>query len=137
MSDPQRESMERIQGLAQGAKGDKGDEGEPGELSRPLRRALVFLFAVAALLALVALLVGFREIGAIRAQDAQNIAAQHREQAAQQRAGRVLEAKLCTTFDSLAALKPPAGNPDSNPSRAYLQQQHDRLAQIGADLGCR
>ncbi len=60
----------------------------------------------------------------------------HANQAAQQRAGQLLEEKLCATFGKLAALQPPAGNPATNPSRAYLQGQHDTLDEIGTDLGC-
>lgn len=58
------------------------------------------------------------------------------EQAAQQRQGDVFEAKLCATLARQAALKPPGGSPANNPSRAYLQQQHDVLAQLGPDVGC-
>jgi len=59
------------------------------------------------------------------------------ELARQQQQGRVVERKLCTTLGRLAALKPPPGNPQTNPSRAYLQRQHDVLAQLGGDVGCR
>lgn len=57
-------------------------------------------------------------------------------QAAQRREGALIEQKLCTTFGRLAARKPPGGSPDANPSRAYLQWQHDVLAEIGPDIGC-
>jgi len=60
----------------------------------------------------------------------------HREQAAQQRQGAVLEAKLCTTLGRLAALAPPPGSPQANPSRSYDQQLHAVLAQLGPDVGC-
>jgi hypothetical protein len=63
------------------------------------------------------------------------VAEQH-AQAEQQAAGAALERKLCTTFGKLGALKPPAGNPATNPSRAYLQGQHDTLVELGTDLGC-
>ena len=39
----------------------------------------------------------------------------HSSQAAQQRQGQAVEAKLCSTFGGLAALKPPAGDPRRNP----------------------
>lgn len=51
--------------------------------------------------------------------------------------GLVVEQKLCTTLNSLRDLKPPPGNPVSNPSRAYLQEQHDKLAQLSVDVGCK
>ena len=63
-------------------------------------------------------------------------AGQHQEQAAQQRQGAVLEAKLCTSLARLAALKPPAGNPAANPARAFDQEQQAVLAQLGPDVGC-
>jgi hypothetical protein len=62
---------------------------------------------------------------------------EQREQAAQKAAGVVLGDKLCSTFDTLSALKPPAGNPKANPSRAYEQELHAALDQLGTDLGCR
>ena len=60
----------------------------------------------------------------------------HSYQAAQRQQGQAVERKLCATFGKLAALKPPPGSPVTNPSRAYLQQEHAALAQIGIDLGC-
>lgn len=59
------------------------------------------------------------------------------QQAAQQRQGLVLERKLCGSFGKLAALQPPPGNPQTNPSRAYLQEEHAALVGLGQDLGCR
>lgn len=46
------------------------------------------------------------------------------------------EAHLCQTLNSLKALKPPPGDPKTNPSRAFDVQQHIVLAQLAADLGC-
>lgn len=63
------------------------------------------------------------------------VAEQH-VQAEQQAAGAALERKLCTTFGRLAANKPPAGNPVTNPSRAYEQENHAILDELGDDLGC-
>jgi hypothetical protein len=62
--------------------------------------------------------------------------AQRREQAAQQAAGAALERKLCATLAKLAANRPPAGNPKTNPSRAYDQNNHAILAELGPDIGC-
>jgi hypothetical protein len=58
-------------------------------------------------------------------------------QQAERSQGVVVEQKLCTTLNSLRDLKPPPGDPVSNPSRAYLQQQHDKLAQLSVDVGCK
>lgn len=49
---------------------------------------------------------------------------------------KVLGLRLCSTLDQLSALKPPAGSPTANPSRAYEQQLHAVLAQLGVDVGC-
>ena len=51
-------------------------------------------------------------------------------------AAQMSEAHLCKTLNALKALKPPPGNPETNPSRAFDVQQHDVLAQLAADLGC-
>ena len=61
----------------------------------------------------------------------------HAEQDAQRRQGQVLEQKLCTSLGRLAALHPPPGLPADNPSRAYLQQEHAVLAELGPDVGCK
>jgi hypothetical protein len=57
--------------------------------------------------------------------------------ASQQRQAATVQRKLCTTMAELAALKPPPGNPATNPSRAYDQHLHATLTEIGADFGCR
>ena len=65
-----------------------------------------------------------------------NLAAQRTEQALQRKQGERTLHLLCTTFAELAANKPPPGNPETNPSRAYDDRQHVILDQLGADLGC-
>jgi hypothetical protein len=65
------------------------------------------------------------------------LAAEQREQAEQRAAGAALEQKLCATFGKLAADKPPAGDPATNPSRGYEQNQHATLDELGTDLGCK
>jgi type II secretory pathway pseudopilin PulG len=64
-------------------------------------------------------------------------AAQRAEQAAQRTTSAAFEQRLCTTLGRLAALAPPPGSPADNPSRAYLQQEHAVLAQLGPDVGCK
>jgi hypothetical protein len=64
-------------------------------------------------------------------------ASQAREQVAQQRAGVAVEDKLCSTFGRLAALQPPAGSPVRDPGRAFEQDLHATLVELGIDLGCR
>lgn len=127
------EDGERLIGHGQrGEQGERGKQGNRGEagLSRTVRRALVFLFALSVLLAGINLGWTAYEKGAIQA-------GQHREQVLQQQAGVMLEAKLCTTFGRLAALKPPPGNPKTNPSRAFDQELHVTLDELGTDLGCK
>jgi hypothetical protein len=120
----------------QGEPGEQGERGKPGaaSLSSPVRRSLVFMFALAVILAASGL---FWINHAVHDSQAAIQAAQHREQVMQQQAGTVLEEKLCTTFGKLAALRPPPGNPKTNPSRAYLQAEHATLTQLGTDLGCK
>lgn len=117
----------------QGNQGNRGEEGRAG-LSRSVRRALVALFALAVALSGANLFWTAHEVHVSQAAQA---AQQHREQVLQQQAGEILGRKLCATFSALAANKPPPGNPKTNPSRAYLQAEHDTLVQLGADLGCR
>jgi hypothetical protein len=54
----------------------------------------------------------------------------------QLRQGIDVERKICTTLGHLAALRPPPGNPQTNPSRAYDQELHAALDGLGPDLGC-
>ncbi len=117
----------------QGNQGNRGLRGAPG-LSAAVRHALIFLFALAVLLAAANLFWTAHEVHASRAAIQ---AAQVREQAMQQQQRQVILLALCTTFGKLAALKPPAGNPAANPSRAFEQALHARLDELGTDLGCR
>jgi hypothetical protein len=120
----------------QGRQGNQGNRGEQGAtgLSIPVGRALVFLFAFAVLLSGLNLLWTSHSV---HASQAAIQASQHREQVMQQRAGQLVVERLCQTFGELAALKPPPGNPRTNPSRAYLQGEHATLIRLGADLGCK
>jgi hypothetical protein len=135
----------------QGPQGKRGEKGASG-LSGTIARSLVILFAIAALLGGGGLFWAARDqdanaasqrreqasqLAAQRHEEAEQQAEQRREQAEQQRASALLNARLCLTFQKLTALKPPAGNPAANPARAYLQAQHDTLAQLGTDLGCK
>ena len=73
-------------------------------------------------------------------------ASQQRQEAAEklaaQRAAAAVEQKLCATLKplaGLAGLRPPAGNPADNQSRAFEQHLVVKLAplaQLGPDLGC-
>ena len=111
--------------LVQGPKGEKGERGDKGPSRLPAQqaRAVVILVVIAFLIN-----------GAGLFWQAHQSSASH---TAQQRSGQLLERKLCQTFGELAANRPPAGNPATNPARAYDQRQHDILDQLGTDLGCR
>ena len=92
--------------------------------------------AVSALLALT-LIVGGANLWASWAEVHDAQAAQRREQAAQQQQGLLVEQKLCSTLGKLAALRPPPGNPKTNPSRAFEDNLHAALDGLGPDLGCK
>lgn len=126
------EHQERYPSGPRGVQGAQGERGQRG-LSHLQGRAVVVLFLIAALSGVASLFWTGHDVNASKTAIQ---AAQHREQAAQQRAGAQLEEKLCTTFGKLAVLQPPAGDPSANPSRAYLQGQHAVLVELGTDLGC-
>ena len=88
-------------------------------------------------LLLLVLIIGGANLLATHAEIRHNNAVQRQQRAAQARQGRLIGIKLCATFGALAALKPPPGNPAANPSRAFEDQLHATLDQIGPDLGCR
>ena len=125
--DPQK-SFEQIVALAKGEKGERGaqgnqgNRGERGTLSRIQGRSVVVLFVLAALLGAGNLLWTAHEV--------------HAAAVARQQQRQATEQKLCTTFGKLAALQPPAGDPATNPARAYDQELHAALAQLAPDLGC-
>jgi hypothetical protein len=62
---------------------------------------------------------------------------QFSQQQAQQKAqGKLVEQRLCATFTSLGAIKPPGGSTAGNPSRAYEQALSAKLTELGSDIGC-
>ena len=101
-----------------------------------MRLKVTSMRAIGALLVLT-LIVGGGNLWASWAEVHSAQAAQRHEQVLQQQAGVILGRKLCATFGALAALKPPPGDPKTNPSRAFEQQLHATLDQLGADLGCK
>ena len=139
------ESDERLPVGPRGVQGKQGERGERG-LSSRTARAIVFLFVFCALGIGGNLYWTAHEVNSNAAAQQRQQASQQQqaaaEQAAQQRAGAATEGKLCKSLAplaSLATLKPPAGNPASNPSRAFEQELSARLAplaQLGPDIGC-
>jgi len=132
------EADERLPAGPRGKQGAQGDRGERG-LSVLQGRAVVVLFAIAAGCGVGNLFWTSHSVDSAAAAQQRQAAT---ERAAQQRAGAAIEGKLCKSLEPLAALarlKPPAGNPDENPSRAYEQELSARLAplaQLGPDIGC-
>lgn len=62
---------------------------------------------------------------------------QFAQQQSQQRASSQQEvARICGSFHKIAILRPPPGNPATNPARAYDQQLHAALASVYNDLEC-
>ena len=120
-----------MEAIFKGQKGDQGEQGQKGERGMPAAqlRAIVYLAVLTLLLAGANLLWTGHEVNASRA-------VQAREQAMQQRQGEVIGRKLCKTLDSLAALRPPGGSPEQNPSRAYEQALHAVLDRLAPDIGC-
>jgi hypothetical protein len=118
--------------LFRGEKGDKGDRGEKGEVKLPpgIRKAMAYF----ALLNIAFFLLGFLWLGHI-----QNVnhASQVSQQTAQRKADQTVERKICHTLNALAANQPPPGNPATNPSRQYDQNNHNILDQLGPDMGCK
>ena len=114
--------MSDMEALYKGEKGDKGEKGA-SRLPRGQARAIAYGVVLALLLNGAGLFWQAHQSST--------------SQAAERRSGQMLGRKLCQTFGELAANRPPAGNPATNPARAYDQRQHDILDQLGTDLGCR
>jgi hypothetical protein len=103
--------------------GGKRSEKDAGRgLTARTARAIVALFLLAFVTAGLSLLLTARYVNA--------------QQAAQRRQGQVAVHAICTTLGRLAALTPPPGAAKANPSRAYEQELHATLDQLGPDLGC-
>lgn len=115
-----------------GPKGDKGDRGEG--MTKGAKQAIVFLFAMTLVLAVANLLFTAHYTNDTQARLAQQQAAQ---QAAQRRAGLLIEEKICADVGTMASIVPPAGSAAANPSRAFEQDEHEAWAGLYADLGCK
>jgi hypothetical protein len=113
-----------------------------GGAAAAARRHGDLLFLVGVVLAMFGLCLGWTAHQAsttrteIQRQERQFEAGLQRGQASQRRQGVAFEMKLCSTFGLAASLKPPAGNPVRNPSRAYLQGQHAVWTDVLGDLRC-
>ena len=92
------------------------------------------LLAAAVLLAMVAALAAVAVSNALTARDASIRA--NRAQAAASAVAAADKRRLCVSFGDLAARRPPAGNPRTSLSRAYLDGQYETLLRIAAAIGC-
>ena len=110
-----------------------GSAGQPGVVTgKRDRRALPVLPVLLVLVFLVGggnLLASWQQVQSFKDQLRQ-------QQLAQQKAAAKEIGELCATFGKVAELKPPAGNPQTNPSRAFDQEEHADLAGVVPDLGC-
>lgn len=105
-------------------------------MSTAVKRGLVALFALAVLLGGAGALGGVLGYKAALAAQASQQRQAAQQKAAQQQQSEAFERKLCTTLSRLAALMPPAAS-SSDLSRMYLVRQHDVLAELGPDVGCK
>jgi hypothetical protein len=107
--------------LARGPQGDQGTRGERGTQGER-GRAVIVLFLIGALVGSGNLFWTAHEVSVFAA-------GQHRQ-------NQATEAKFCMELGKLAALKPPPGDPVTNPARAYDQELHAGFAALGGSLGC-
>jgi hypothetical protein len=113
-----------------GPRGERGERGKTGpRLPRNVAYAVVFLFVLSLAIGGANLLFSAHEANSVRHQFAVSNAQGKRQ-------GESIEQKLCLTMRKQAARKPPAGNPANNPSRAYLQGEHQTWAALIPELGC-
>ena len=98
-----------------GPKGDPGKTGPRGRRGMPpaVAWAVVVLFIISFVMGTTGLFLSVRAITMDHHHDA-----------------------LCTALGQLASEKPPAGNPATNPSRAYAQQQHATFVELHSHFGC-
>jgi hypothetical protein len=110
------EHEERMSGFAQRwPAGERGPAGPRGRRGMPaaVTWAVVLLFVISFAMATTGLYLSLRAITMDHHHDA-----------------------LCTALGQLAREKPPAGNPVTNPSRAYAQQQHATFTELHSHFGC-
>lgn len=70
---------------------------------------------------------------------AQNQSTQHKfadQQAAQQKIAQAEVQALCKDIGTMAAIQPPSGSPQSNPSRAYEQAEHNAWTGLFTSIRC-
>jgi hypothetical protein len=126
VSDPQSEFVERYAPRGprgeQGKPGSKGERGVEGALPQRARRSLVIRDCVIIVLLLLNFVFTARYVNST--------------QAGQRRAGLLTEQKICTDVGSMAQIPAPAGNPATNPSRAYEQAEQRTWRGLFRGLDC-
>lgn len=73
----------------------------------------------------------------VNVNNTRQVAEQRRVAAAQRKAGILIEEKICSDVQTMAALNPPAGAASANPSRAYEQAEHRAWLGLVVAIGCK
>jgi hypothetical protein len=120
-----------------GPQGQRGEQGRPGAegragtpgISQGSKRAIIALLVLVLVVGAGNLWASWDEVHSFKQQ-------LHAQQVTEQKTAAREIGELCATFGKVALLKPPAGNPKTNPSRAFDQSVHADLAEVNPDLKC-
>lgn len=106
---------------------------KPIQISRGMARVVVVILVLVLVMGAAALISSYWENQHYEKQLSAQIASQQSSQDANR---KLILDKLCSTLTGLAEIKAPAGDPATNPSRAFEQAQQKKLAELSSDLGC-
>jgi hypothetical protein len=114
------------------------DQGAFRILPEPGSPARALAWTIICVLAAVLLLGGYFTWSEAHtnAQLAATNARLRQEQAASQKAGLLIEERICLDMSTMANIPPPAGPAQANPSRAYEQDEHRAWKGLVDGLGC-
>ena len=128
-----RGQAESLSGVEMRFRGPRGPQGEPGEQGST---GPVMPGVIAWLLLALVLVMGASNLLASYLIEQNGQGQQRQAEQAAQKAGNEIEVKLCTDVGTMSRLAPPAGNPASNPSRAYEQAEHRTWRGLYDSLEC-